>query len=683
MNHPRRPIAALLLAWSASGASGVLGVPGVPGVPGVFGAPGAPAPGAAEQAAGAQAWWAYRPVARPEVPAVKDAAWARSPIDAFILAGLEPLGLEPARAAAREAWIRRITYDLTGLPPAPEEVEAFVADESPDAWERLADRLLASPRHGEKWGRHWLDLVRYAETNGYERDGPKPQAWRYRDYVIRSLNEDKPYDRFAREQIAGDDLEPTTADSIVATGFHRLGLWDDEAADMLQARFDELDDILVTASQAFLGTTMGCARCHEHKADPIPQEDYYRLLAYFQDIPRFGERGMSAEHVLTDLASLRRAPEEVGRIDEAGRPDELAERKDRAAEAPRDLALSVNGAALEPPETRVLLRGSAHAPGAKVEPGPPRAFGAGDPVIPAPRAGARSSGRRRALADWIASSENPLTARVMANRLWQHHFGRGIVRTPSDFGRLGERPTHPELLDWLASELASRGWSLKAMHRVILTSSAYRMSSDDDPRGLAKDPANDRFWRFDLRRLTAEEVRDSVLALSGSLNLAMGGPSVYTEVPREVLHTASMPGSAWGSSPPAERDRRSVYVTVKRSLLEPTLATFDFPDPDSSCAARFATTVPTQALTSLNGDFFLREARRFAERLRREAGSDPAAQARLALRLALSREPSPAEVAEDAAFLRSLAEEEGLGAPRALERYALVVLSLNELLYLD
>ena len=696
-------------------------------------------------AAGAEAdRWAYRELVRPPVPEVKRSAWVRSPIDAFILSKIEGLGLEPARPASRTALLRRVTYDLTGLPPSPAEVEAFLADDAPDAYERVVERLLASPRHGEKWGRHWLDLFRYAETNGYERDGTKPNAWRFRDYVIRSLNEDKPYDRFVRELIAGDELDPPTADSIIATGYYRLGLWDDEAADPLQARYDELDDILSTTAQAFLGTTINCARCHDHKADPVPQEDYYRMLAFFADIPRYGKRSASEKHILTDiteLATLGRAPgpdrkedlaaifdrkaaigEEVAEIEAAAilklsaedqrrtegderaevleaklplhlGPGEKKRRDDLRAELARIekvlgggrlLALSVNGCDPSPPPMHLLLRGSPHAPDKEVEPGFPRALAPADarPEC-APPPGGKSSGRRRVLADWIASTRNAIAPRVIANRLWLHHFGRGITRTANDFGALGEPPTHPELLDWLATELVARGWSLKAMHRLIVTSSAYRMSSADDPAGLEKDPANDAFRRFDPRRLTAEEVRDSVLAVNGALNLEMYGPSVYTEVPRAVLATSSQPRNAWGRSPPAQRDRRSIYVFAKRSLIEPVLATFDIADPDSSCAARFTTTVPTQALTSLNGDFFHREAARFAERLRREAGGDLAAQVRLGLRLALSREPSAEEVDENVVFLRSMSGEEDSSETKALESFCLLVYNLNEFLYLD
>jgi hypothetical protein len=695
-------------------------------------------------------WWAYRPLTRPAAPSVRAASWVRSPIDAFVWAKLDEVGLRPAPPADRVALARRAFYDLTGLPPTPADVDAFLADGSPDAFERLVERLLQSPQYGERWGRHWLDLVRYAETNGYERDGTKPYAWRYRDYVVRAFNQDKPFDQFLREQLAGDEFAEPTADSIIATGFYRLGLWDDEPADPDLARYDELDDIVTTTGQVFLGMTVNCARCHDHKADPISQQDYYRLLAFFQDIPRYGSRRLSEDSALTEITRLVASPAErqriaalaerdeqlrgrIGAIETAAEARQPAPQRPIAAPRPRrsdglneklrpylsdeewrrygDLvrqqsdvqselqrlrqwALSVNHAELNPPETRVLVRGNPHVPAAKVEPGFPCVLGMPDPVIPplGARSGGggagesgirRTAGRRRLLADWIASPDNPLTARVLANRLWQHHFGRGIVRTANDFGRLGEPPTHPELLDWLATELIASGWRLQAMHRLIMRSSVYQMSSRDDPAGLRIDPANDRFWRFDMRRLSAEELRDSVLAVAGTLNLKMGGPSIYTEMPRAVLETASRPDQVWGQSPPEERARRSIYVFVKRSLVEPTLAAFDLADTDASCPVRFATTVPTQSLTSLNSEFFQEQARVLAARLRREAGGDPCDQVRLGLRLTTWRPPNEAEIERVLALLGDLRNRHGQTADAALQSACLMLLNLNEFVYLD
>ncbi|HKB42359.1 MAG TPA: DUF1549 domain-containing protein [Gemmataceae bacterium] len=682
-------------------------------------------------------YWAHRPVRRPAVPAVKDRAWVRGPVDAFILARLEAKGLAPSPPADRVALIRRVTYDLTGLPPSPEEIDAFLKDDAPDAYERLVDRLLASPHYGEKWGRHWLDLVRYAETNGYERDGPKPFVWRYRDYVIKSFNDDKPYDRFLREQLAGDEIDRDNPEAIIATGYYRLGLWDDEPVDPPQARFDELDDIVATTAQVFLAMTMNCARCHDHKIDPILQKDYYQMVAFFRDLSPYSDtRETSSRFNLTDISSRRRPDSEreqkrreariaelraaMTRIeDEAIR--KLSAEDQRAAEGDerprivrkarqqftpeqqavydkqrrelealqrgtptgRELALSINHCLVNPPATHVLVRGSAHVPGARVEPAFPTVLGRPAPAIPAPGKDARSSGRRRVLADWIASPDNPLTARVLVNRLWQHHFGRGIVASSNDFGKFGVLPTHPELLDWLADEFVKGGWRLKWMHRLLLLSSAYRMSTQASAAGLKADPANALLWRFNMRRLTAEEVRDSMLTVSGRLNPKMGGPSIYPPLSREVLAGQSMPGQGWGRSSPAEAARRSVYVHIKRSLLVPILSQHDQADTDSSCPVRYTTTVPTQALGMLNGQFSNEQAEAFAERLRREAPGDLDRQVRRAVRLTTGRMPPPDEVRKDVAFVRALQEKARLDEATALRQYCLLLLNTNEFIYLD
>jgi hypothetical protein len=582
-------------------------------------------------------------------------------VDAFILARLEAKGLRPNPPAPKGELIRRVYYDLTGLPPTPEEVEAFVADRSPRAYEALIERLLASPHYGEKWGRHWLDLVRFAETNSYERDNPKPFAWRYRDYVIRALNRDTPYDRFVREQLAGDELADSTPDALIATGYYRLGIWDDEPTDRLQARYDGLDDIVATTGQVFLGLTVDCARCHDHKIDPIPQKDYYRLVAFFQNINHYRNGGP------TDVRPIatRRGGTPKGR-----RPT-------------REQALCVTEAGRTAPETYVLLRGNPHVKGVRVEPAFPVILGGHKPVIPAPAEGARTTGRRRVLADWIVTGDNPLTARVMANRIWQHHFGRGIVRSPNNFGLQGDKPTHPELLDWLAAEFVRQGWRLKPLHRLILNSNAYRMSSRGNRAGLAADPANDLFWRFDMRRLTAEEIRDSILAVTGTLNPKMYGPGVYPEIPREVLAGQSMPGKGWGKSPPPEQNRRSVYVHVKRSLLTPILESFDVAETDRSAPVRFSTTQPTQALHMLNSAFLNKQAALLAGRLRREAGNDASNQVRRALFLATARPPNEAEVKRGVGLVEALREKDGASAGVALKCFCLLVLILNEFVYLD
>jgi cytochrome c553 len=594
-----------------------------------------------------RAYWAYQPVKRPAVPAVKEKAWVRNPIDAFILAKLEGKDLAAASPADRLALARRLYYDVIGLPPTPEEIDAFIGDKADDAYERLIDKLLDRPQYGEKWARHWLDIVRYAETNGFEFDQPKPFAWRYRDYVINAFNKDKPYDQFLREQIAGDLLDPVTPESLIATGYYRLGQWDSGVADRLLQKYDVLDGIVSTTSQAFLGMSIGCARCHDHKKDPIPHRDYYRLLAFFHNITDAGTKGLTR----------------------------------KIGDPPIDV-LSVKEFGSAP--TYVHLRGNPRATGDSVKTGFPEVLSDGKDAKPG----------RLAFADWLTDARNPLTARVMMNRLWQHHFGRGIVPTPNDFGKLGEPPTHPELLDWLAAEFMHpapprgegqgvRGWSIKRMHRLILASNAYRMSSKATDHALRVDPANTLFWRFNMRRLSSEEVRDSILAVSGKLNLKMAGPSIYPPIPKEVLAGQSKPGNGWRVSPPEEASRRSVYIFVKRSLQVPILTQFDQADTDASCPVRFTTTVPTQALGMLNGEFTNEQASFFAQRLLKDAPEGLEAQVRRAVRLTTGRNPSPDEVKADMAFVQRLRDQSKLSEQEALRFLCLVMLNANEFIYLD
>ncbi|MBL9173356.1 MAG: DUF1553 domain-containing protein [Verrucomicrobiales bacterium] len=592
--------------------------------------------------------WAF--VAVPDRSPPPSASDSRNPVDAFVEARLAERHLTPPAPADRRTLIRRIYFDLLGLPPTPEEVEVLATDPRSDAWERLVDRLLADPRYGEKWGRHWLDLVRFAETNSYETDDPKPNAWRYRDYVIRAFNDDKPYDRFIREQLAGDELPDGGADGILGTGFYRLGIWDNDPADKELARFDQLDDIVATTGQVFLGLTVDCARCHDHKIDPISQRDYYSLLSFFHNVAPYQNQGPSDEVPLP------------------GAGDAHA------------LAVTEPGAVV--PDTFVLLRGNPLARGDRVEPAFPKVLAPPVPQITPPPS-AKSSGRRLALAEWIASPDNPLTARVMVNRVWQHHFGRGLVRTPSDFGLQGSAPTHPELLDWLAREFVRDGWSLKRLHRLLLTSRAYRASASVSPDVLRADPGNELFSRFEMRRLTAEEIRDSTLQVSGTANARMFGPGVYITLPREVLASQSVPGKGWGESPPSEQARRSIYIHVKRSLLAPVLLGFDLAETDRSTPVRFSTTQPTQALGMLNGDFFQQQAARMAERVQRECGSDTAACVRRALALVTSRPPSDAEVRRGTELIRALKDSDGASASAALTSFCLLALNLNEFLYLD
>jgi mono/diheme cytochrome c family protein len=683
----------------------------------------------------ARSFWSFRPVSRPAVPAVKGAGWVRNPVDAFVLAKLEAAGLRPAPPADKGALLRRVHYAVTGLPPSPAEVDAFLADDAPDAYEKVVDRLLASRHYGEHWGRHWLDLVRFAETNSFERDADKPNAWKYRDYVIRAFNEDKPYDRFVREQLAGDELEPAAPEGLVATGYYRLGLWDDEPADPELSYYDQLDDIVATTGQTFLGLTVNCARCHDHKIDPVPQKDYYRLLAFVHGVRGY-DYGEGAQRPLAPRAEAEKNREAVSayekkamelagglkKVEDAlapklagGERDDfkyphnrlaivrkhagtLVPREDAerygslrgqldALNRDRPPALDKALAVVElprPRDTFVLLRGNPHARGEKVEPGFPSVLTDAAPALPAPPAGAPSCGRRKVLADWVASPTNPLTARVMVNRVWQYNFGRGIVRSPSNFGYQGTPPTHPELLDWLASEFIAGGMRIKPLQRLLLTSNAFRMANRGDPAAAARDPENDLLWRFDPRRLSAEEVRDSVLAACGNLNLQKAeGRSVYPPLPAEVHAGQSMPGHGWGKSAPREAASRSVFVFVKRSLAVPILAAFDAPDPDLPCPARFTTTQPTQALAMINSAFLNDQAKVFADSVAHEAGPDPAARVRLALWRVAQRAPTSAEVERGVRFLASMEQEEGLAGPEALRRFCILALNLNEFVYLD
>ncbi|NNE90133.1 MAG: DUF1553 domain-containing protein [Verrucomicrobiales bacterium] len=841
-------------------------------------------------------YWAYTPVKEHDL-----GKWKANPVDFFVKKKLDEAGLKANGAAPAERLARRMFYNLIGLPPTLEEVAKFEANFAKDedaAVEELIDDLLARPEYGEKWARHWLDIVRYAESNGFERDNPKPEIWRYRDYVIDAFNEDKPYDQFVIEQIAGDEIAKPTQASLTATGFHRLMQWDDEPADRKQHVYDVLADNVLVTTEAFLGMTMGCARCHDHKADPISQKDYYSFMAFFhgvtpyqtpgtirpwaseEEIAKFeaerkkrieekqafiakAEADMTAHlnavgkmvpkgqgKAKTPVKSFVRdarepngatwffpttqpAPgwKEVGQVvkdwtksqggfgnanppntkikakwdtkeiwmrtnfgskdipeklvleiyhDEdvevylngveiylakgyvtdyqlielddkalnafqtgknvlaahckqtgggqyidmalrtgAHKPDSLPEalrRGGKKLEQELEMKFSRNivkewrdakgaigqiqrenpgiplNAVTEtgpnPQPLHVHLRGSAHAPGDEVVPAFPTVLSDTDGPKPASfepveQRGAKSSGRRLALAKWIASPENPLTGRVMMNRIWQHHFGRGIVASSNDFGKLGEVPTHPELLSFLAAELVNRGWSLKEMHKLIMMSETYRRSSAPNEDNLLKDPSNNLFWRYNMRRLTAEEMRDSMLYLSGKLNLEdRGGKWVYPPLPKEVLATASRPGAGWPISK-NERDhyRRSVYIHVKRSLRHQMLADFDQADTDSPCAVRFTTTVPTQALTMLNSKFVNDQAALFAQRLKDEGTVEN--RVKKGLELAFQRNPEADEVAHCVEMIGKFQSEHELTEDQAMERFALLALNLNEFVYLD
>ena len=663
-----------------------------------------------------RSYWAFQPVASPKVPSVRDGRWVRNPIDAFILSGLEAKGLRPSAPADRVTLLRRVTLDLTGLPPTTDEVEAFLKDSSPQAYEKVVDRLLQSPRYGERWARHWLDLARYAESEGFKSDETRPNIWRYRDYVIRSFNQDKPYDRFVREQIAGDELWPGDLEARLATAFNRHYPDESNARNLLQRRQEILNDITDTVGAVFTGLTFGCARCHDHKFDPILQADYYRLQAFFANtraaddvllttpgaLEGYQKRLAVWEEKTRDVRSAMNAllePRRKDIVDElfVKYPPEIqaaiikpdAERtpiewqmfykakpylnpdaeevaktlkgdaRDRHATLKAELEkfaewhpgeLPVGVAMVDAnrtaPKTHVLSVGVYDAPLQEVEPGFLTILNPAPAKIEPPR-GQDSTGRRAALANWLADPQNPLPARVMVNRLWHHHFGRGIVATPSDFGAMGERPTHPQLLDWLASEFVRRGWSMKAMHRLMVTSNTYRQSSGYQETAAKVDLQNRLLGHFPRQRLEGEVIRDSGLAVAGLLNTRMGGPSVFPELPPGM----ETRGGWKVSEDPAERDRRSVYIFVRRNTRYPMLESLDMPDTHESCGRRNLTTTAPQALTLLNSKLTLEWAQAFAARVIRTAGPAASQQVEAAYQLAYSRKPDAAEVQTALGFL--------------------------------
>jgi hypothetical protein len=738
-----------------------------------------------------QRYWAFVKPEKPEPPKVAAADWVRNPIDNFVLSKLEEKGLKPAPEASRTVLIRRVYYDLIGLPPTPEEIKAFVSDKSPKAYEELIDRLLASPRYGERWARHWLDLARYADTNGYEGDPEFPYAWRYRDYVTDAFNNDKPYDQFIKEQLAGDELTDVNSagalpspdpEGVVALTFLRL-------APFTEPRGEESRDILLsemtsTASSVFLGMTVGCAKCHNHKYDQIPTRDFYRMKAFFAsvyierslpgDVQQLGgpqpaefykpqqkewadkkreayqkelvaaELALDqfAKPLLVKLAAVKKAEAEKGKAEKAAKAEKtekpetpeatpkpltlkdlkraldtdgnnalslvhkdetfteneklefarLAERILRLKNAItrlEPLAMSLRNADDPPygpvvPPTYVQIRGEFDNHGEAVQPGFLSAItGNSDPaVIPIDRYKRHPNRNRRAtLAKWIASADNPLTARVMVNRLWQHHFGRGIVETPSDFGKNGGSPSHPELLDWLATRFIEEKWSIKAMHRVILNSSAYRQGSaiSDEKTTLKLDPDNRLLWRFPRLRLEGDVIRDAVLAVSGRLNLEGGGPPVYPPLPRGLDEAQRVQNvNTWETSDGPDGRKRSIYVFQRRSLNLPLLETFDAEVQNATCDRRRRSVTALQALAMYDGEFVNTEARYLAERVHKEVGPDLNEQVQRAFQITLGRSPSAIEQQKVSAFLKPIAAKDD-----ALIGVCRVLLNSNEFIYLD
>ena len=721
-------------------------------------------------------YWAFKLPVQAPLPVVANTRLT-NPIDRFLESARRARGLTAAPRADRYTLVRRAYLDLLGLPPTPAQVDAFIADQSSNAWERLVDSLLASPHYGERYGRLWLDVARYADSAGFEYDMHRPNAWRYRDYVIASFNDDKPYNQFLIEQLAGDEMDGRTDASRIATGFLRMGprvLFREK--DNPERRYDYLDEIIGTIGKGTLGLTVNCARCHNHKFDPISQKDYYAieaaLFGYVEtEVPLAPRTEADAylaknEAINARIADLRQAIEHLEQpyrdrlqLEQIARrfpadivtvirkppqqrtPGEalLAEQVRKAASVPgaqvdrvltavdatKKAELSTQIAALqkqrpqplpmaeivtdgdyrssplgegddtiscpkcripvpgagpylhqgpgryEVPPSYFLIRGDVENHGSRMQPGFIQVITNGNPPTEIPRPDGRTSGRRLALAQWIASPQNPMPARVIVNRLWQKHFGRGIVATLENFGKMGEPPTHQDLLDWMAVEFMNRGWSMKQINKLMMMSDAYQMASAfHDAGSAASDPENRYLWRFRPQRLEAELVRDSMLAVGGNINLAIGGEPIFPYLSKDIL--AGQYRGKWVNTPDGPAAwRRGIYVYQRRSLPYPMFDTFDHPDMNVTAGARHVSTVPTQALTLLNNPFVLSEAGLFAERVKQRT-NDPSAQVALAYRIALARPPTGAETAIGVELIRK----------QSLVSFAHVVLNLDEFLYL-
>jgi hypothetical protein len=622
---------------------------------------------------GTEKRWAFRPVQKVEPPA-DSTGWSANPIDRFVQAKLREHGLQPAGPTEKRPLIRRVTFDLIGLPPTPEEVAAFVADSSPDALAKVVDRLLASPQYGERWGRHWLDVVRYADTAGFEQDFFYPNAWRYRDYVIQALNADKPFDRFIQEQVAGDELWPGNPEAVTATGMYCVGPALSEAAMIPnQLEYDWLTDAADTTGAAFLGLTFGCARCHDHKYDPLTQRDYFAMQAIFAA----SDRPFPTKIRLDRIKALN------GLLAEVPVPKELLNDPRCTVQSDEKVGLHLFHRA-QAWNVHRLRRGELSKPREVVGPAFPEALLAEE--HPADFAGVETRRRRARLAAWLTSAENPLTARVLVNRVWGWHFGQAIVRTPNDFGTQGEPPTHPELLDWLARDLMDHGWSLKRLHRLILLSKTYQMQSVAAGRGLQVDPENRLLWHFPRHRLEGEAIRDTMLACAGSLNRKPSGPPVVPLLSGPELTGLFDAKLKWPiTKNAAEHTRRSVYLLVRRTFTYPLFAAFDPPAVMTSCPQRTRTVVPTQALTLLNSPLVREQSVAFARRLLKECGDSPADIVPRAWQLAFCRSATRTEIERAQSFLRTRTTAAKKPAPleAALAELCLALFNANEFIYVD
>lgn len=687
-------------------------------------------------------YWAFEPVAAPPPPE-SASEWIRTPVDAFVLDALEAQGLEPSRELERERLLRRVYLDLTGLGPTPAEARLFLDDTSPRAYEALVERLLASPHYGERWALKWLDVVRYSDTDGFERDHFRTDAWRYRDYVVRSFNSDKPYDRFVREQIAGDELYPGDTQALIATGFNGAGPRHVVSGnqDPEEARQEVLTEMTIGVGQVFLGLTVHCARCHDHKFDPILQKDYYQLQAFFSG-SEIAERNLAQVEELTTYEAALAEHEgwlepiraEIKAIEEPYRRQIVAEKRAQlepeflaALELPKKLRNDDQARMAEEAEDQIKaawyevvariprdekerragLRARMHAidlerphppKGAYAvanleEPEPTHVLKIGDHRHPQEQVGPdflsalddygagappkTAAGRRSALARWLTEKEHPLTARVMANRIWEFRMGRGLVPDPNNFGLLGGGASHPELLDYLAAHFVESGWSVKALDRMIVLSSAYRQAATIDPSKAEEDPDNKFYWRANQRRLEAEMIRDNVLAASGRLVREVGGRPVRVPIEQEVydlIFTEAEPDNLWPVTPDlSQHRRRSLYLLNRRTVRLPMLANFDQPDTMTSCAVRTSSIHALQALSLLNSDFVQAEANSFAERLKGDCGPDRECAVKRGYELTLARAPDNEEMESAVEFL---------GAPDTeLADFCLALLNRNEFVY--
>lgn len=627
-------------------------------------------------------FWAATPPQAVRLPAVQNSSWPQNEIDLFVADRLEKNDLKPSPRSDKVDLIRRATFDLTGLPPTPEEIDRFVHSDNPNAYPQLIDRLLASPHYGEKWGQVWLDVIRYSESEGFEYDRQLPYAWRFRDYVIRSFNEDKPFDQFIVEQIAGDELDPLNDDGLIAAGFHRFGpvrrnMGNPKIALSRNEVLTERTDIV---GSAFLGITMGCARCHDHKLDPISQADYYSLQAFLGATEEYNHP-IEPKHVVDawtvqtdaiteemDALKSKREMEGISSEEKTAINEHLAELKETLPE-PLPSILSIKNDNENRTDVRILHRGVWETKGDTVDMRFPE-------ILTQNSKQSLKQGHpkpRTALAEWLISPDNPLTARVLVNRVWLNHFGNGIVNTPNDFGTHGELPSHPELLDYLAVELISNGWHLKPLHKLIMMSEAYQQSSRTPTSELAQmiDPMNRLLWKFSRRRLQAEEIRDALLLVSGQLNKQMFGESIMLPVEKEMVDLLYDPKQWTITKDKTQHNRRSVYLVAKRNLRLPFMETFDQPTLQISCAKRESSTHAPQALELMNGGTTNQLALSFSERLKQEVGDDPQKQIERAWQLTTGRSPDSEESELALEFLQD----------QPLQEFTLALFNLNDFLY--